>query len=307
MRRGRLDQARDALRRLRTDPTEEEIEQQIAFMQHTNELERSVAEGTSYLSCFRGVDLRRTEVAAGAWVAQNWCGSAFMGYSTYFLERAGLDTSHAFSMSIGQYALGVVGTISSWFLMTYIGRRKLYLSGFAIQTVLLLIIGGLGFASRDSMGPSWGIGALLLVYTAVYDGTVGPVCYSIVAECSSTRLRAKTVVIARIFYNIAGTINVVKMPYFLNPDELDWGGKTGLYWGGLCFLCLVWTYFRVPEMKGRTYGELEVLFESKVSARKFATTHVDQFAGSRHVAEGGIRESIDGTEKKGQIGMVDAA
>lgn len=197
VRKGRVDQARQAIRRLRTDPTEEEVDQQIAFMQHTNALEKSSSEGSSYIACFRGVDLRRTEVAVGAWIAQNWCGSSFMGWSTYFLERAGLATSNAFTMTIVQYALGAVGTIVSWFLMSYVGRRKLYLSGLGIQTVLLLIIGGLGFASRSSMGASWAIGALLLVYTAVYDATVGPVCYAIVAECSSTRLRAKTIVIAR--------------------------------------------------------------------------------------------------------------
>jgi SP family general alpha glucoside:H+ symporter-like MFS transporter len=122
-------------------------------------------------------------------------------------------------MTIGQYALGAVGTFVSWFLMTYIGRRKLYISGLSIQTVLLFIIGGLGFASRSSLGASWAIGALLLVYTAVYDATVGPVCYAIVAEVSSTRLRAKTIVLARIVYNIAGIINFIKMPYFLNADE----------------------------------------------------------------------------------------
>jgi SP family general alpha glucoside:H+ symporter-like MFS transporter len=173
-----------------------------------------------------------------------------MGWSTYFLERAGLATSNAFTMTIGQYALGAVGTIVSWWLMSYVGRRTLYVYGLAILAALLFVIGGLGFASRASMGASWAIGALLLVYTAVYDATVGPVCYAIVAECSSTRLRAKTIVIARIVYNIAGIINFIKMPYFLNADELDWGGKTGLYWGGLCTLCLFWTYFRCPEMKG---------------------------------------------------------
>ena len=44
-------------------------------------------------------------------------------------------------------------------------------------------------------------------------------------------------------------------------------------------MLLTWTYFRLPEPKGRTYGELDVLFENKVSARKFAKTRVDQFAG----------------------------
>lgn len=40
----------------------------------------------------------------------------------------------------------------------------------------------------------YGVGALLLIYTAVYDATVGPVCYTLVSEIPSTRLRAKTVV-----------------------------------------------------------------------------------------------------------------
>lgn len=45
------------------------------------------------------------------------------------------------------------------------------------------------------------------------------------------------------------------MPYFLNTDALNWGGKTGLFWAGFCLICFVWTYFRVPEPKGRTYGQ----------------------------------------------------
>ena len=39
----------------------------------------------------------------------------------------------------------------------------------------------------------------------------------------------------------------------------------------------MWVYFRLPEPKGRTYGELDILFEQRVSARKFATTNVDPF------------------------------
>ena len=106
--------------------------------------------------------------------------------------------------------------------MRHVGRRRLYLVGLGVLIVLLLVIGGMGFISRASSSAQWAIGAMLLIYTAVYDGTVGPVCYSLVAEISSTRLRAKTVVIARIVYNIFGIINGIFMPYFLNTDALDW-------------------------------------------------------------------------------------
>ena len=37
-----------------------------------------------------------------------------MGYSTYFLEQAGLPIERAFDLSIGQYALGACGTVASW-------------------------------------------------------------------------------------------------------------------------------------------------------------------------------------------------
>jgi SP family general alpha glucoside:H+ symporter-like MFS transporter len=40
---------------------------------------------------------------------------------------------------------------------------------------------------------------------------------------------------------------------------------------------VVYTYFRVPEPSGRTFAELDLLFEKGVSARKFATTKVDVF------------------------------
>jgi MFS transporter, SP family, general alpha glucoside:H+ symporter len=45
----------------------------------------------------------------------------------------------------------------------------------------------------------------------------------------------------------------------------------------MCFLCIIYTYFRVPEPTGRSFAELDVLFEKGVSARKFTTTKVDVF------------------------------
>ena len=84
--------------------------------------------------------------------------------------------------------------------MSRVGRRTLYLYGQLAMFVILVIIGGLGIP-KISNSTGWASGALLLVLTFAYDITVGPVCYSLVAELPSTRLRVKTVVLARNVYN----------------------------------------------------------------------------------------------------------
>lgn len=148
------------------------------MIQHTNEFEKSVAAGTSYLDCFKGTDLRRTEIACGVWMIQNLCGSAFMGYvriamlacpagappadprfasprqSTFFLQQAGVPVSASFSLSIGQYAIGAAGTVSSWFLMSKLGRRPLYWGGLVVLTVLLIVIGGMGSIPHSNVSAS---------------------------------------------------------------------------------------------------------------------------------------------------------
>lgn len=244
------------------------------MMIHTNELEIQQTSGTSYWHCFKGVDLRRTEITCLVWLMQQTSGSAMIGWGTYFMKQAGLSQADAFSLGVGQSAMGFVGTVGSWFLMPHFGRRTLYLWGQIVMFVILLIIGGLGVPAPN-MGTSWGSGAMILIFTFVYDFTVGPVCYSLVAEMPSTRLRIKTVVLSRNVYNVFGIIIGIIQPQFMNPTALNWRGKTGFFWAGLNLCGIVWTYFRLPEPKGLTYAELDVLFENKVSARKFRKVEVD--------------------------------
>ncbi|KAI4854782.1 sugar porter family MFS transporter, partial [Aureobasidium sp. EXF-8846] len=289
VRKGRNEEAKTQVLRLTSrNQTESgfDVNETVNMMVYTNELEKASTTGSNYLDCFKGTDRRRTEIVCMVWAIQTLCGaSSFTGYSTYFFVQAGLDTSSAFSMSLGQYGLGAVGTILSWFLMMKFGRRTLYLWGQIAMVLILLVVGFLGIAPASAQNTQWGIGAMILIYTFVYDMTVGPVCYSLVAEISSTRLRNKTVVLARNLYNITGVVANVLTPHMLNPDSWNWGAKAGFFWAGTGMLCAVWTYFRVPEPKGRTYAEMDMLFEAHTSARKFKETSVDSFVTVEHVDE----------------------
>lgn len=46
-------------------------------------------------------------------------------------------------------------------------------------------------------------------------------------------------------------------------------GKLGFFFGGLAAICWFWVFFRVPETGGRTYEELDTMFERKVKTRDF--------------------------------------
>lgn len=53
--------------------------------------------------------------------------------------------------------------------------------------------------------------------------------------------------------------------------------RVGFFWGGTSLIVLVWAFFRLPETKGRSFEQLDVLFARKVPARRFKTTEPEVF------------------------------
>jgi SP family general alpha glucoside:H+ symporter-like MFS transporter len=82
LRKGRRDDARKALLRLTSRGQKENfnVEETLAMMEHTNELEKSVSGGTSFRDCFRGTDFRRTEIVCCTWAIQTLCGKSLPDY-----------------------------------------------------------------------------------------------------------------------------------------------------------------------------------------------------------------------------------
>jgi hypothetical protein len=147
VRRGRIEDARTALIRLRSKSGHPgEIDETLAMIIHTNELEMQQSAGTSYIQCFRNpVDRRRTELTIMTWLIQQTSGSPMIGWGTYFMTQVGLTEANAYSLGVAQSAMGFVGTVGSWFLMPYFGRRTLYLWGQVVMFVGLMAIGNPSF------------------------------------------------------------------------------------------------------------------------------------------------------------------
>ena len=267
VRKGRYEDAKKAVSRL-TDGSVN-VEAQVAMMKRTTDLEIETKTGSSYAACFKGTNLRRTEIACVVWGIQAGVGNPlqsmylilltlvtvfemlimWIGYTTYFFKQAGLSTSDAFKFNIGNNATSFVGTMLAWPLLFYFGRRTVFMGGLCVMTVLYFAIGFAGIPSIQNVSANWARSSLLVVYLFVYCPTVGATVYPIVGEVGSTKLRGKTVALARNFYSIVSIVSGVLVPYMLSPTAWDWSAKAGFFFGGIAIFCLVWTFFRLPEMK----------------------------------------------------------
>lgn len=277
VRKGDLDKATRMLVRLSSSAQQNEARKSVNLMVRTNELEKSLEENTSYIQCFKGIDRRRTEIACMAFAAQPLCGSAMGGTPTYFFVQAGVPQFISFKMSVGGLGIASIGTIVSWILMSYVGRRKLYIWGLGGLTLSLFIVGVVSVGASHSSAGNYAQAAMIIVWLCIYYLTVGPICYAIVGEVSSTRLRSKSVCLARVVYYVAKIISDVINPYMLNPTAGNWKGKTALFWCVCAFLFFVWAFFRLPETKGRTFEELDIMFAKGIPARDFAKKVMDAY------------------------------
>ncbi|KAH6962024.1 general substrate transporter [Ilyonectria sp. MPI-CAGE-AT-0026] len=278
VRQGRLEDAKAVLTRLTSGGhVGFNIDKQVALMMVTMEHERTINAQTSYLACFRGVDLRRTLIVIGIYCMQTLSGNPLRGYSTYFLQQAGLPTTQAFNMTIVGYSLALAGGFFTWVLLPVFGRRSILLWSLVMMFVLMVLIGALGVPQAESPKAAypWAIGALLIISNFLYNCSMGTLTNTQCAEIPSALLRSKSVVLARWSYSVTSIAANSLTPYQLNKTAWNWGAKTGFFWAGGCMISAVFAFFCVPESKDRTTAEMDVLFERKIAPRHFAKTPVD--------------------------------
>ena len=235
--------------RILSTQTDQEIRGRIAQMRHTIQLEDELDRGSSYKDCFTGVNLHRTEICCFAFAGQMFSGAQFAYGPTYFFEQAGMPADKSFEVGLAGTGLAFVGTLLSWLLLTYFGRRTIYLTGISILTPILFLIGIVSVSTPGSAAGMWAQAALCMVWQLVYALTLGPITYAIISESSSIQVRAKTVVLARNLYNIIAIACQVLESYMINPTNWNWQGRTAFFWAGSASISLVWTYFRLPECK----------------------------------------------------------
>ncbi|PYH49812.1 uncharacterized protein BP01DRAFT_6877 [Aspergillus saccharolyticus JOP 1030-1] len=87
----------------------------------------------------------------------------------------------------------------------------------------------------------------------------------------------------------------VVIPYAMDADEGNWGGKLGFLFAGASFVSAGMCFWWLPETQGRTFEELEAMFEQGVRSRRF-----DRCVVVIGEVEGGVGGKQGGREGKAQ-------
>ncbi|KUJ06612.1 maltose permease [Mollisia scopiformis] len=268
VRKGKVEKAEKALKKLSTKAVN--TRNALANIEETLSHEQNSGEQVNVLDCFRGTNLRRLIIAVMAYQLQPLTGNVFfITYSVYFFTNAGLSLSDAFSLKLWLTIAGFFATILAWPVMSWTGRRPILIIGTAFLTMTMFLIGVLDLDFVRTSSSIYTQSMLMVFATIVYDLSTGPMCFVILCEIPAPRVRGITIAIASVLTSITSVIITVLIPYGLNIDQLNLGGKVGFVFMVLGALCTAWCFFCLPESKGRTFEELDILFEKEVPSRKF--------------------------------------
>ncbi|OIW29514.1 general substrate transporter [Coniochaeta ligniaria NRRL 30616] len=232
------------------------------------------------LQCFDALNRKRTLTAIFCASAQQMIGATFViGYATYFFELIGI--TNPFNASIALYVVMLVASTAAFPLTEMYGRRFLIVRPQFMLCLMLLIIGVLGCVP-DRAKAAWGVVAMLYVWALIYQLSIGATGFVLASEIATMRLRAATQGLITITNSIWGLIMQFTVPYMINPDAGNLGGKVGFIFLATGLMAAVGGWYLFPETKGLSFEKIDELYAMGVSPRHFKRMAAE--AGTGHIA-----------------------
>jgi SP family sugar:H+ symporter-like MFS transporter len=277
------DAARSLSRLTSLSPDDPEVTTELDEIRQHLKHEEALGE-SSYLDCFRASDNRilfrtLTGIFIQAW--QQLTGINFIFYfGTTFFTNAGIR--NPFLISIATSTVNVGMTLPGIWGVERFGRRSLLLVGAIGMTVCEFIIAIVGSTtSTTNKAAQSAEVAFVCIYIAFFASTWGPVAWVVTGEIFPLKIRAKAmslsvasnwlwnfaIAYASMFFVLSQFYNVLIpsiAPYMVDsgPGNADLGTKVFYIWGSTCFGCIIFAYFCIPETKGLSLEQIDMLYEN---------------------------------------------
>ncbi|PCH44363.1 MFS monosaccharide transporter [Wolfiporia cocos MD-104 SS10] len=265
IKKGRDEAAAKALSRLTGySPADPDLELELNDIRTNLEEERAAGE-SSYLDCFRftsnKIALRTfSGIFIQAW--QQLTGINFIFYyGTTFFKNSGI--SNPFLVSVATNIVNVFMTLPGMWGVERFGRRSLLLWGAAAMTVceFLIAIIGVTISVTDKSGQQALI-ALVCIYIAAFASTWGPIAWIVVGEIFPLNVRAKAMSMSVASNWLWNWAIAYATPYLVDSGagNADLQSKVFFIWGATCAGAGIFTYFCIPETKGLSLEQIDLLY-----------------------------------------------
>ncbi|KAF2094095.1 MFS transporter [Rhizodiscina lignyota] len=290
------EQAKIALKKLRGDSLNPEmLNEEFVEMQRGIEAEKEFSGNYEIVDMFRGTNLRRTIISVGVVVSHAATGLWFiLSFGTFFFQAAGLKKP--FEASVLGTVMGLIGVLVGLPLTQRVfGRRWMLMIGAIGCSCCMLAIAVAYTAAPQSLAAGRALLGFSLMFYFFYNGFIGTVSWPVAGEVVTSRLRVATIGFGTGLNYFFNWLISFCSPYFINPDDLNWGPKYGYIWAGANFIVFVFIFILLPETKGRTLEEIDEMFEHKVPVRDFKNYHCMTSETAREVARKEYPDQLEPT------------
>nr|AHE63391.1 GLUT2 [Lithobates pipiens] len=186
-------------------------------------------------------------------------------YSTSIFTKAGI--SQPIYATIGVGAVNTVATIVSVFLVEKAGRRSLYIIGLAGMCICAIIMTIALALLSSHAGMSYLCMVAIFLFVVFFEVGPGPIPWFIVAELFSQGPRPAAMAVSG-FCNWSCNF-IIGMCFQYIADAC--GPYVFIIFAVLLLGFTIFTYFKVPETKGKSFEEISAEFRKKKHGGKKST------------------------------------
>jgi SP family arabinose:H+ symporter-like MFS transporter len=183
-------------------------------------------------------------------------GGPLVAYAPEIFKEAGMAQDSAFLQSVTIGFILFVFTTIAIATIDKAGRRKLLLYGAAFLLIVTLAI-ALAFYFHLS---GYLILVLSLAFIGIYAATVGPVSWVVLSEIFPNSIRGNAMSLATLSLWIANFFVTASFPVV--RAQFGMPLTFGMY-VPLFVIFFLFVYFRIPETKGKSLEEIELLLKRK--------------------------------------------
>jgi SP family galactose:H+ symporter-like MFS transporter len=186
-------------------------------------------------------------------------------YAPIIMQSAGIPSaSGAILATAGIGVVNVLMTLVSMWLIDRVGRRPLLLIGIAGMAFTLGALGMAFHGAVRSTASTWLAVISVMAYVASFAISLGPIFWLLIAEIYPLRIRSSAEGLSATFNWSA---NLVVSLTFLTFLQVMGPSRTFWLYGLLAVAAWIFSYYLVPETKGRTLEEIEVFWRGRGSPR----------------------------------------